>query len=99
MHVTENVGPGVTRKMAMSCQLVLALGLALGAVPAEAAPPEIVRIRIPAAQVPGFFAPGTRMRILSPEAFGSLLDDANRQAAAMVAPRLVRAHHRARWAK
>ena len=85
--------------MTTSSRLVLALGLVLAAVPADAAPPEIVRIRVPAAQVPGFFAPGTQMRILSPEAFSSLMDDANRQAAVMAAPKLVRAHHRARWAK
>ena len=76
--------------------LLLVLGFPLAA--AGAPGPEIIRIRVPAEQVPGWFPAGTPLRMMAPEAFQKLLDDAGRQSRVGAAvPRLIRAHHHARW--
>ena len=53
---------------------------------------------MPASQVPGWFPAGTPLRMMAPDSFQKLVDDAGRQATtAAGAPRLIRAHHHARW--
>ena len=58
------------------------------------------RARVPAAKVPNWFPAGTPLRMLTPEQFDVLLRDATqgaKDATPPAGPRLVRAHHRARW--
>ena len=64
-----------------------------------AAPPEVVRVHIPAGQVTTWFPAGTELRMLSAGQFDSLLERARRGAkgTALAPPRLIRAHHHARW--
>ena len=82
---------------------------ALGAIPLAlcvlfaavgAAPPEIIRVHVPAAQATTWFPAGTQLRIMAPDRFESLLDSAIRGTEAArnrTPPRLIRAHHHARW--
>ena len=65
-----------------------------------AAPPEIIRVHVPAAQATGWFPAGTPLRIMAPDRFESLLDSAIRgtsPAKNTIPPRLIRARHHARW--
>lgn len=75
--------------------LVLAVAGLIGA-----APPEIVRIRVPADQVSAWFPAGTDLRGLPLTEFEKLVKAAQagwERQRRMPAARLVRAHHRARW--
>jgi len=77
---------------------LLALALATAA---TAGPPEVVRVRVPAARVPNWFPPGTELRGLPIAEFEALARDARAGAARAARgdrPRLIRAHHEARWA-
>jgi hypothetical protein len=72
---------------------------ALFAVPATAGL-DVVRVRVPAKDVTRFFPPGTELRVLAPEDFESRVAAARSQPAGgrpAVAPRIIRARHRARW--
>ena len=65
-----------------------------------AAPPEIIRVHVPAAQATGWFPAGTPLRMMAPDRFESLLDSAIRgtsPAKNTIPPRLIRARHHARW--
>ena len=65
-----------------------------------AAPPEIIRVHVPAAQATGWFPAGTPLRMMAPDRFESLLDSAIRgtsSAKNTIPPRLIRARHHARW--
>jgi hypothetical protein len=65
-----------------------------------AAPPEVVRVHIPAGKVTTWFPEGTTLRMMSPEAFDGLLEQARSGAqrqSAPAGPRLIRARHHARW--
>ncbi|MBV8126359.1 MAG: hypothetical protein JO114_01695 [Planctomycetaceae bacterium] len=65
-----------------------------------AAPPEIIRVHVPAAQATGWFPAGTPLRMMAPDRFESLLDSAIRgtsPAKNTIPPRLFRARHHARW--
>src|SRR3954453_15165345 len=67
---------------------------------ASAGPPEVVRVRIPAAKVAGWFPAGTELRMMSVDGFDSLLESARRGAdgpGAAGQARLIRARHQARW--
>ncbi|MFO0888674.1 MAG: hypothetical protein U0790_05935 [Isosphaeraceae bacterium] len=78
----------------------LATALLATALLAGAAPPEVIRVHLPAGRVTTWFPAGTPLRTMSPEEFATLLDRARRGAerqGASTAPRLIRAHHHARW--
>jgi len=67
---------------------------------AGAAPPEIIRVRIPAAGATGWFPAGTPLRMMATEEFESLLGSAIRgttSGKSAIPPRLIRVHHHARW--
>src|SRR5689334_4175995 len=84
---------GAAVGMAVMPAFVLLLLLPL-TLPASAGPPEVVRVRIPAAKVSGWFPAGTELRMMSVEGFDSLLESARRGADGLGAggpPRLVRA--------
>ena len=58
-----------------------------------AAPPEIIRVHVPAAQATGWFPAGTPLRMMAPDRFESLLDSAIRgtsPAKNTIPPRLIR---------
>jgi hypothetical protein len=77
-----------------------ALGLLWLAVPCAAEPPRIVRVRLPSTQVVSWFPPGTELRMLAPEKLDELVNSARRVTArpgTTPPPRLIRAHHQARW--
>jgi hypothetical protein len=78
---------------------VLAITLLL--VPGAAtAGSDVVRVRVPAKDVTKYFPPGIELRVLSPGDFEARVAAARRATAgdrAAVAPRLIRARHRARW--
>src|SRR3954471_15350383 len=90
--------PGVAGIPAMRAFFFL---LALSSL-ASAGPPEIVRVRIPASKVAGWFPGGTELRMMGDEPFDRLLETARRGVAAPVMSRqgrLIRARHHARWKK
>ncbi|MGD0039186.1 MAG: hypothetical protein ABSE84_02010, partial [Isosphaeraceae bacterium] len=65
-----------------------------------AAPPEIIRVHVPATQATGWFPAGTPLRMMAPDRFESLLDSAIRgtsPAKNTIPSRLIRARHHARW--
>ncbi len=75
--------------------LALAIALLVGA-----GPPEVVRVQVPADQVPEFFPQGTELRGLSVKELNALTAAAQAgaaRAARSVVPRLLRARHFARW--
>ncbi len=79
---------------------LVALGLLWLAVPCAAEPPRIVVVRLPSAQVVSWFPPGTELRMFAPEKLDELVDSARRVTAhqgTTLPPRLIRAHHQARW--
>jgi hypothetical protein len=71
----------------------------MSAAAAAAEPLEVVRVRIPASQVAGWFPPGTALRLMGIGPFNSLLEAARRADGGRGAagPRLIRARHHARW--
>ncbi len=98
MFAAESVAPPRLFKALRRSWLLLVLGFLLARVQAGAAPPEILRIRVPTAQVPGWFPAGTPLRMMAPDPFETLVDMAGRQAGTGAGgPRLIRAHHHARW--
>jgi hypothetical protein len=67
---------------------------------APAAPPQVVRVRIPSAQVAGWFPAGTELRMVDVEQFDALLETARKsqdRPSAEGPTRLIRARHHARW--
>src|SRR5262249_29603555 len=67
-----------------------------------AAPPEIVRIRMPASKVAGWFGPDTELRMMEADQLESLLASARQGGDALAAgrnARLIRARHQASWKK
>lgn len=67
-----------------------------------AAPPEVVRIRMPASKVAGWFGPGTELRMIEADRLESLLASARQGGDARDAgryARLLRARHQASWKK
>jgi hypothetical protein len=65
-----------------------------------AAPPEVVRVHVPASQVTTWFPAGTPLRIMAVNEFELLREAATgglRTHREETLPRLVRAHHRLRW--
>jgi hypothetical protein len=74
--------------------------LAILAVAGGAAPPEVIRIHLPAGKVATWFPEGTALRVIPTGEFDSLLEAARRGAQSRstpAGPRLVRAQHRVRW--
>jgi len=61
-----------------------------------AAPPEVVRLRVPVGRVAKWFPPGTELKGMSAGEFESLARDAA-AAAGATPPRVLRASHSARW--
>jgi hypothetical protein len=62
--------------------------------------PEILRVRVPAEQVPAWFPKGAQLRGMARDAFEDLARRAREGAArsrALIGPRLLRARHTARW--
>src|SRR5262245_25631451 len=83
---------------AARCLLVAALMLLSGAV--MAGPGVVRRVRVPSKDVTRIFPPGTPLRVLTPQEFDSRIEEAFREPPGgrpAVAPRLIRARHRARW--
>jgi thioesterase domain-containing protein len=65
-----------------------------------AAPPELVRVRVPADKARSFFPAGAELRGMTAHAFDALWDAARAgaaRAAAQAEPRLLRARHFASW--
>src|SRR4051794_9321449 len=82
--------------------VALTLFLSVSVFPASgAAPPEVLRLRVPTERVPTWFPPGTEIKGMSAERFESLLRGAragaSRQDEAGRTPRLLHASHTARW--
>ena len=95
-----------TRRKARRCPRrvrlpgLLAVALLLFAGSSGASDPEIVRVRVPASEVSKWFPAGTELRVMPPDQFETLVRRAiagSSREPAPLAPRLVRARHRARW--
>ncbi len=71
-----------------------------GPAPPSGPPPEVVRVRVGPALVPGWFPAGTELRGLPADEFEALVHDARLGADRLArhrGPRLLRARHSARW--
>ena len=97
----DRAGERVSSRRSRAARAVLLSLLCVASWHATAASePEIVRLRVPAKTTSRWFPPGTELRVLTAEAFESLLERANQAEQRRLsagAPRLVRARHRARW--
>src|SRR4051812_31063554 len=88
--------PTVSRRRPPRSWLALALVLSSFG----AGPPEVVRVRVPSDKVKAWFPPETPLRGLPAEEFESLVRAASaglRRREPPPRPRLLRAHHSARW--